>query len=506
LIIRKPYAFFIKYFRLFHILFFLLSFVLIANTISLYEFFHNYISSTAYIVSSFEVINVLVNYIWIFILLLGLIIVMIVLIYKKKKVKFYIIQISIYIILFALYIISNNYLNGMTKYLVDIRIIKALHDILFVFCIIQSISMVLLFARATGFDIKNFDFDKELNKLIADESDREEVEIAFDLDINNVKTRFNKLFRNLKYFYLENKLMSLILGGLGIASLVTILILYTNSRPYKNISDNTIKSGFYSINYKGFYVDDSKFDNTIIDKESLFVIVDTNIKTNVNRVFNTTNLMLYVDKKIYTPNSVFNQYFTDFGKGYNGEEIKKEDNYYFVYKIPVDSNLENIQVVYNNMDNYYIKKIELTDLRNNYENGNYSVGDSIKINNVIFNDLDFNIKEVAFNDKFLVPYIFKTGKINYNSSFYVSPTISGNYDKSIIRVVSSNCDLISEYGNIYYEENEVLVKAIVPLKQITNLKKNYGYCYYETDQNVKNSNTVLLKINIRGNIYNYYLK
>lgn len=506
MIIRKPYAFFIKYFRLFHILFFLLSFVLITDTISLYEFFHNYISSSAYIVSSFEVTQVLINYIWIFILLLGLTIVMFVLIYKKKKVKFYIIQISIYTIIFILYIISNNYLNGMTKYLVDIRIIKALHDILFVFSIIQSISMVLLFARATGFDIKNFDFDKELNKIIAEESDREEVEIAFDLDINNLKTRFNKFLRNLKYFYLENKLVSLMLGSLGIGSLIIILVLYINSSPYKNINGNTIKSGIYSITYKGFYVDDSNIDNTIIDKESLFVIVDTNIKANANRIFNTTNLMLYVDKKIYTPNSIFNQYFTDFGKGYNGEEIKEEGNYYFVYKIPVDSNLENVQVVYNNIDNYYMKKINLTDLRINYENGNYSIGDNIKINNFIFNDLDFNIKEVAFNNKFLVPYIFKIGNINYNSSFYVSPSIGGNYDKSIIRVVSSNCELISDYGNIYYKKNDVLVKSIVPLKQITNLKKNYGYCYYETDQNVKNSDTVLLKINVRGNIYNYYLK
>jgi len=505
LIIRKPYAFFIKNFKLFHFLFLFLSFLILSDSISMFEFLHDYTLKIPTLISTFEISSVLVNYFWIILLLLGLMVVMGVLIYKKKSIKFYIIQILVYISTFILLAMCNNYLNDLTRFLVDIRIIKALHDILFVFCIVEAISMVLLFTRATGFDIKSFDFDKEYTALVADESDREEVEVSLDLDINTVKTRINKTIRDLKYFYLENKLVSLILAGIGIICLIVMFSLYLKSRPYITVRGNTISYSSYVLNFKNFYVDDSNMGNNVVEKNSLFVVVDMNIKSTYKTGFNTSNLMLRVGGNIYTPSSSYNQYFTDFGTGYNSQEIKGEERFYFVYKIPSDINLKNAEIVYNSGLNYYIKRIKLVDLRNDDFKGTYSVGDVVNLENYFDKQLDLKIDEVAFNDKFLVPYVFKTGKVNYNSSFYVSPSISGNYDKSIIRVESSNCDLISNYGNIYYEKDEKLIKSNVLLKEITT-KKNYGYCYFETDKDVLQSDTVLLKINVRGNIYNYYLK
>ena len=506
MIIRKPYAFFIKNFRLFHILFLFLSFILLSNTISLYEFFHKYISKTAVIISTFEISSVIVNCFWGVLLLIGLSIVMGVLIYKKKPIKFYLVQIIIYILVLILFVICNNSLNELTKYLVDIRVLKALHDILFVFCIVEAICMVLLFTRATSFDIKSFDFDKEYNALVADESDREEVEVAFDFDFNTIKTKVNKLVRDFKYFYLENKLVSLMLVGLGVIALIVSGIIYMKSSPYIKVSGNTISKGLYRLQYKGFYLDDSNIKNNIVDEKSLFIIADVDIKTSSNRTFNTSNLMLYIDNDVYTPNSSYNQYFTDFGIGYNLQEIKKEGRYYFVYKIPKSVNLDKLQLVYHYNDDYYLKNIKYIDLRDDVNNGTYSIGDTIKIESKFLNSTDFVINEVDFKDKFLVPYIYKTGKVNYNSSFYVSPSISGNYDKSVMRISSNNCELITNYGELYYKENDTLIKANVPLKQITNLKKNYDFCYYETDKEVVGAKDVLLKINVRGNIYNYYLK
>lgn len=506
MIIRKPYAFFIKNFRLFHILFLFLSFILLLNTISLYEFFHKYISNGAVILTSFEVSSVLVNYFWIFFLLIGLCIVTGVLIYKKKTVKFYIIQILIYTSLLFLFLFCNNTLQELIRYLVDIRLIKALHDILFVFCIMQSISVVLLFTRAASFDIKKFDFDKEYNLLVADESDREEVEVAFDLDINTLKTKFNKISRNLKYFYLENKLISLILMGLFSFIFIIGIILYIKTTSYTNINGNVINKGVYKLEYKGFYLDDSDISNNIIDDNSLFIIVDVDIKTSSSKPFPTANLMLSVDNNVYVPNSSYNQYFEDFGAGYKTHEIKKEGRYYFVYRVPSYTTLEEVKLVYYNNDKYYLKNVNYIDLTKDINNGSFGIGDKVKINSSVIGTSDFVINEVSFKERFLVPYIYKIGNTNYKSSFYVSPSISGNFDKSVIRIDSNNCDLINDYGKIYYGNNNDLNEAKVSLKQIKNIKKSYDFCYYETDKEVIDSSDVLLKINIRGNIYNYYLK
>ena len=55
MIVRKPYAFFIKHFRLFHIIFLLIAFKLIVTNISLFEFFSDYISSNPSVISTFIV-------------------------------------------------------------------------------------------------------------------------------------------------------------------------------------------------------------------------------------------------------------------------------------------------------------------------------------------------------------------------------------------------------------------------------------------------------------------
>lgn len=88
MIVRKPYAFFIKHFRLFHILFLILSFVIIVNNIGLFEFFDDYINATPTIVSSYITESAHVNILWPVLLLIGLLIVMGVLIYKKRVLNY----------------------------------------------------------------------------------------------------------------------------------------------------------------------------------------------------------------------------------------------------------------------------------------------------------------------------------------------------------------------------------------------------------------------------------
>ena len=115
MIVRKPYAFFIKHFRLFHIIFVLLAFRLIVANISLFEFFDNYVSSTPMLVSSYIADSVKVNVIWGILFIIGLAILMGVLLYKKKDIKLYVIEIISYVFVTVLFVISNNIVNNLTN-------------------------------------------------------------------------------------------------------------------------------------------------------------------------------------------------------------------------------------------------------------------------------------------------------------------------------------------------------------------------------------------------------
>lgn len=499
MIIRKPYAFFIKHFRLFHFIFVLLAFNLIVSNISLFEFFNDYVSTNPTIVSSYIYELTRINIIWNIILILGLITVMGILIYKKKDIKLYILLILVYIFVTILYIISNNTLFDLTKYLVDIRIVKAIHDILFVTIFMQVIMLALLFTRATGFDIKKFDFARDYAMLNVSHEDREEVELSLEFDFNVFKARFNKFLRDLKCFYLENRLVSLSLIGIFIVIFSIYLFVYFKNNSYITVKGN-INSSKYIIDIGDIFIDNVSYNGNVIN-DSNFVILNANIKVKgVKKSFNSSNLMLIIDNISYVPLKQYNQYFIDFGKPYNDDVIEDVDSYYFVYSIPSNVLLDNCRLVYSDVNKYYQMNVDFIDLRLDNDKGSYSIGDNIMISSSFMEDFNFKIDEVSFKNKFLVPYIYKNSGNYYTSSYYVSPSINGNYDKSVIRIVSDNCDFIEKYGYIYYDG----FKSKVSLKKINSSKDNY--CYYEGDYELLSASSVYLKLNVRGNIYKYYLK
>ena len=502
MIIRKPYAFFIKHFRFFHIIFVLLAFKLIIDNISLFEFFDNYINTTPSIVSSYIAENTIVNIIWGILLVIGLIILLGVLIYKKKDVKLYIIEIISYILVTVLFFVANNTINNLTNYLVDIRIVKAIHDILFAFIFLEAILIALLFTRATGFDIKRFDFASDYAKINATSEDREEVELNLDFDFNVFKTKYNRFIRNLKYFYLENKLVCL-----GIVCLIFVITIgssyaYYKNRTYVNVGGNVIKANKYVVTFDKFFVDNKDMKRNLIDGSN-FIIMKANIKLrgSSRNTFNTSNMMLLINQSSYIPLKKYNQYFEDFGIPYNDDVIEESGDYYFVYSIPSSVDLVDIKFVYVDSNKYYQKNIDLIDLRDSNSYGSYSIGDNLIIKTAFMDDVNFKIDEVSFKNKFLVPYIYKSANNFYSSSYYVSPSIKGNNDKSVMRVISSTCDFIGSYGNIYYNNK----KSSVSLKKIDTLKEN-DYCYFETDYNVLNASNIYLELNVRGNVYKYYLR
>ncbi len=501
MIVRKPYAFFIKHFRLFHIIFLLIAFKLIVVNISLFEFFDSYVNSNPTVISSFVVDSIKINIIWPIILLIGLCIVMGVLIYKKKDVKLYIITIISYVLITILFTISNRILDNLTEYLVDIRIVKAIHDILLVSSFVQAILIALLFTRATGFDIKKFDFAKDYAEMQVLDEDREEVELSLEFDINSLKTRINRFFRKFKYFYLENKMMCICIVVIFIGAIGGSIYFYINNSSYITVKGNVINSRKYVISYVNSFVDNKDAGDKIINGDN-FVILNANIKLrgSSKNTFNTSNLILVINNISYVPLKKYNQYFEDFGVGYADEYIINSGDYYFVYDIPSSVSLDNIKLVYVDVDKYYQKDIDYVDLRDDNFIGSYAVGDDIKID-VSFMSSDFKIEEVSFKEKFLVPYIFKTTNNYYSSSYYVAPSISGNYDKGVIRFVSNDCSIIDKYGEIYYDGK----KSNVPLKKIVPIKSS-NYCYFECDREVLNADSIYLNLNIRGNVYKYYLK
>jgi hypothetical protein len=79
--------------------------------------------------------------------------------------------------------------------------------------------------RTLGFNVKQFNFQNDVDDLKVSSNDNEEVEINIGLDTYKTKRNFRRFIREFKYYVLENKLIVsiifLVLVGLFIKNVVT---------------------------------------------------------------------------------------------------------------------------------------------------------------------------------------------------------------------------------------------------------------------------------------------
>jgi uncharacterized membrane protein len=163
MILRKPYAFLIKNFKLIHLIFVFLTGYLLYRTYIIHNFFQE--ARDIKIVTNRELTDVLFNslmYVFIFLIIILSIIVIWLLKYKKKKTLLYFFNLFLYIILGVFYYYSYVQTGIMEITAVDIRIIRLIYDLLSIFLALQFISIVGYAVRATGFDIKKFNFGQDI--------------------------------------------------------------------------------------------------------------------------------------------------------------------------------------------------------------------------------------------------------------------------------------------------------------------------------------------------------
>ena len=296
MVFRRPYAFLIKYFRLIHIILFILFAYITFKANSILTFFKDYINYKG----SMEIISSDYINVWIFIfsiLIIGIsIIIFFLMRYKKKPKLFYVITsiVSVISIILFLYLYGNIKVLESTS--MAAREIRLLRDIsrfnywmLFIMCIPTLI-------RGLGFDIKKFNFNKDLQDLNLSKEDS----------------------RELKYYYAENKFFINII--LGVVAVILILIFPFN----KFVIHGTLsEKQMLSTRYFNFKVIDSYVsDRNRISRDNAYVIVKFSTKGKISKYnFKLDNFVLKSKNNDYIPSLKYYYYFDDIGTGYKREEL-----------------------------------------------------------------------------------------------------------------------------------------------------------------------------------------
>ena len=535
MILRKPYAFFIKYFKVLHAIIAVLVAVLLYRSFTLYNFFRAYVNDYSSALNDLSPRSLLNMYS--FIMVLGVIILIIILlsvmIYKKKPKALYIYSLIVYVFVIILYGVTYPVLRDISASILDIRFSSALRDFFMIAAALQFVSLILYIVRATGFDIKQFDFGTDLQKLDINDKDSEEIEVALEFDQNKLQRQVKYKFRQFKYVYGENKFL---INTIGIIVVVVLAFtIYLNLGVYTasyNQGTSFSASGVVANVRDTYLTQTNALGNKLTD--DMIVVVKLDVKKNgdIKKTLNTGLATLRIDNVSYSQNSNYAKELYDLGTAYVNQELNNEfQSYILTFVVPEEDANKKMVLKFNDNVSYVkgevgAKSILVTlnpiSLVDNEEANTSKLGEEETFENSVLENATLKIDRYEINDKFKVDYNYCYGTDKcLKSSEYLTPTATGNYLKTLMKIdgefnmdknvnsleISDFYSFLNTFVTINYKVNDKWISQKINTQNVkpTSSTKLSDY-YIEVPSDVKNASEIYLTFTIRNYTYRYILK
>lgn len=355
MVFRKPYGFLIKYFKLIHLIIFAILTYLVSCNMEIYSFLNDCINDSVYRYDALQYINYNI-YIWM-LLGIGLFFAIYLLFkYKDKPRNLYVLSIVGYIIVGIYMFMLFSYMSGLPTNVIDQKIIRAYRDIMLITLGFQYLIIIIMFVRGLGFDIKKFNFGKDIQELNLSQEDNEEVEFDVNIDTNGIMRNVRKKRRELGYFFQEYKVF--IIGVFLILLLIVGYNIYNNLKDILKVYNQEEIVGYNNfITIKNSYYDITTGKNYIIVKFDIF-------KYGKKERFNVNNMILMVDKEKYLPNKNICFNFSKLGNCYKKQYVTDSSSSYIVtYEVDSLNSRKTYLLYKESYDNSYKIKLDLK----NYE-------------------------------------------------------------------------------------------------------------------------------------------
>jgi len=332
MILRRPYAFLIKHFRIIHLVLFVLFGYMAYMANNILSFFKEYIKYNGNIdVIASEYISYFIFVSVVLIIVISSVIFLLMK-YKKKPKLFYIILVVVSGISLILFLYLYGNIRTLEANIMSGKNIRLLRDISRFNFLILFITSIPVLVRGLGFDIKKFNFNSDLQELNLEAKDSEEVEVNIDLSSEKLKRTGRRTFRELKYYYLENRLIiNIIIGFVGV--LFIMIFPFNRFVINRNLNEGEI----FSTNNFNIKINESFIsDRNRISRNNSYVILKVSVKGNVKKYrMDMDELVLSVGDKKYIPSMKYYYYFDDVGRGYreNILSTNEYEDYVLIYNI-----------------------------------------------------------------------------------------------------------------------------------------------------------------------------
>ena len=503
MILRKPYGFLIKHFRLIHLILTALYIYLAIKVNNILKYYNEFIKGTESKLNAIKYVN---NYYMIAIIIAAIICLIIYALmrYKKKPKLLYIILITLYLVVAVL--INFSYGGLQTIYIssMSARDLRLYRDLLRIIIIFQYISIFFTLIRGLGFDIKKFNFKEDISELNLDVTDDEEVELTVG-STEGLKRRIRRQIREYKYYYKENKMFINFIAIIGIIIIIFSLIInkqVINKEYNEGEQIDTDKFSFVVLNS---YLTNKSYDgNNITNSDTIFLVAKISILSKVGKTeLNTSNMLLKTNSGSYTINKKYTSYFKDIGIGYKDQIISNQKTYLFLYSIDINDVGKKMQINYASDKIINLSPINLDETS---KDKTYGIGQPIDLSQTILSDGNFIINKFDIKNIFAYNYEYEINGKKYNSKINITSKnktllyLDISYQN--IRDISTY-DFITNYGQVKYKINNVEYTTSLINKTPTSYKDGL---YLEVDKQIENASNIWLELTIRNKKYIYNLK
>lgn len=351
MVLRRPYAFLIKHFKLIHLIVTAILGILVSKNRAVYIYIRKCIADSVNKYDALSYIDYGI-YLWIFLAIILLFAIFWLLKYKNKPKNIYIFAIAIYIIIGIFMFVVFGFLSTLPNEVINQKSIRLYRDILLITLVIQYIFIIIMLIRGLGFDIKKFNFNKDLEELDIKEEDADEVEVNIGVNTTNVVRAVRKQKREFGYFFKEFKLYIIII--LAIVGIFLIMKGYNYySDKLKVYKENDIVG---SINY--IKVVDSYY--TTVDGKNYVIIKFDASRYGKRDRLNSGNMVLQIGRKKYIPNKNICYNFSEIGICYKKQLLRNEaKTYILTYNIDETKVKKSYLLYTESYDNAYKIKLDL---------------------------------------------------------------------------------------------------------------------------------------------------
>lgn len=533
MIFKKPYGFLIKHFKLVHLFITLILTFTMYKSFSIYNFLNDYIKNRYTVSTNFGYGDTYVPlFLLISVLLLIILYALIASLFKNKKKpsKYYEFSTVYFIILFILLLVFKDILSGLEEVLLEARTARVYRDISLMSLIPLVPIIVVSFIRTLGFNVKKFDFEKELKDLKLEEEDSEEVEITFNLESYKLVRVIRRFIREFKYYVKENKyiVVAIIVIVLGVSTYLVISNITTDYNSYYKENKNFLYNNL-NINIKDSIVTKIDYKGDKIDN-NYYLVLQTIIENTTNKEIElkSDNIKLELNNTYYYPENDKGSYFIDYGVPLYGKSIKGNTKgiYTLIYKIDKKDIKNSYRLsLYKNtistkegpIDSFNYVKINPVLIENKTIVGNYNINDNISF--VDSNMLNTTLKINSIDIKDRYEYDYQVCLSNNDCRTFKDTIMISNSNKILLIM---KADYKIDKDSPYYNTSKSLSTFISTFSKIRylNIENNYKYLnlinvtpnklkntyVFEVNKDFINSSEYFLAIDIRNKEYLINLK